>query len=256
MAAGLMRTALSPNIKERADCSTALCDQGPRALAHDERAGPSGVDAAARPAVLARFPLETLRPGDAFFANDPYIVGVTHLNDCTVRAPMFLDGRLVAFAAAVAHHSDVGGRVPGANPATRRASSRKAFAFRRSKSTRAAAAGGYPGDLPPQLAHAALQRRRPLSQIAPHARRRTVPSFPGATGEIHRESTRCSMRPSVASSRIARAETAHTPRRLAGRERYRRPADPARGDSHGQEDSIELDLIGFVAQLPTARTCR
>ena len=60
-----------------------------------------------------RFPLETLRPGDAFLANDPYIVGVTHLNDCTVATPIFHDGRLVAFAAAVAHHSDVGGRVPG-----------------------------------------------------------------------------------------------------------------------------------------------
>ena len=39
--------------------------------------------------------------------------GVTHLNDCTVATPIFHEGRLVAFAAAVAHHSDVGGRVAG-----------------------------------------------------------------------------------------------------------------------------------------------
>jgi N-methylhydantoinase B len=64
-------------------------------------------------AILKRFPLETLGPGDAFLANDPYIVGVTHLNDCTVAMPVFHDGRVVAFAAAVAHHSDVGGRVAG-----------------------------------------------------------------------------------------------------------------------------------------------
>ena len=64
-------------------------------------------------AILKRFPLATLRPGDAFLANDPYIVGVTHLNDCTVATPVFHENRVVAFAAAVAHHSDVGGRVPG-----------------------------------------------------------------------------------------------------------------------------------------------
>ncbi|MBK8739169.1 MAG: hydantoinase B/oxoprolinase family protein [Betaproteobacteria bacterium] len=54
-----------------------------------------------------------MREGDIFFANDPYIVGVTHLNDCTMAAPVFVEGKVVAFAAAVAHHSDVGGRVPG-----------------------------------------------------------------------------------------------------------------------------------------------
>src|SRR6185369_14077226 len=32
MAASLVRTAFSPNIKERADCSTALCDTQGRAL--------------------------------------------------------------------------------------------------------------------------------------------------------------------------------------------------------------------------------
>src|SRR5690606_34297058 len=57
--------------------------------------------------------IEALQPGDAFLANDPYIVGVTHLNDCTVAVPVFVDDEPVAFAIAVAHHSDVGGRVPG-----------------------------------------------------------------------------------------------------------------------------------------------
>ncbi|HZM48621.1 MAG TPA: hydantoinase B/oxoprolinase family protein [Burkholderiales bacterium] len=114
MAASLVRTAFSPNIKERADCSTALCDAEGRALSLMTNA-PAHLGSTLRlvPALLSRFPLETLRPGDAFLANDPYIVGVTHLNDCTVATPIFHDGRLVAFAAAVAHHSDVGGRVPG-----------------------------------------------------------------------------------------------------------------------------------------------
>jgi N-methylhydantoinase B len=114
MAASLVRTAFSPNIKERADCSTAICDAGGRALSLMTNA-PAHLGSTLRlvPAILQRFPLETLEPGDAFLANDPYIVGVTHLNDCTVAAPIFHGGRLVAFAAAVAHHSDVGGRVAG-----------------------------------------------------------------------------------------------------------------------------------------------
>jgi len=114
MAASLVRTAFSPNIKERADCSTAICDAGGRALSLMTNA-PAHLGSTLRlvSAILERFPFDTLAPGDAFLANDPYIVGVTHLNDCTVATPVFHDGRLVAFAAAVAHHSDVGGRVPG-----------------------------------------------------------------------------------------------------------------------------------------------
>jgi N-methylhydantoinase B len=114
MAASLVRTAFSPNIKERADCSTAICDAAGRALSLMTNA-PAHLGSTIRlvPAILQRFPLERLAPGDAFLANDPYIVGVTHLNDCTVATPVFHDGKVVAFAVAVAHHSDVGGRVPG-----------------------------------------------------------------------------------------------------------------------------------------------
>ncbi len=114
MAASLVRTAFSPNIKERGDCSTAICDASGRALSLMTNA-PAHLGSTLRlvDAILKRFPLATLVPGDAFLANDPYIVGVTHLNDCTVATPVFHEGRVVAFAAAVAHHSDVGGRVPG-----------------------------------------------------------------------------------------------------------------------------------------------
>lgn len=114
MCASLIRSAYSPNVKERADCSTAICDVQGRTLALSTHA-PSHLGSTLRlvPAILSRFPLASIHPDDVFFANDPYIVGVTHLNDCTLASPVFVDGRLVAFAAAVAHHSDVGGRVPG-----------------------------------------------------------------------------------------------------------------------------------------------
>ena len=114
MCASLIRTAYSPNVKERADCSTAVCDVRGRTLALATHAPAHlGSTLILIPAILKRFPLETLRAGDVFFANDPYIVGVTHLNDCTLAAPVFVGDRVVAFVAAVAHHSDVGGRVPG-----------------------------------------------------------------------------------------------------------------------------------------------
>ena len=114
MCASLIRTAYSPNIKERGDCSTAICDLAGRTNALATHAPAHlGSTLLLVPAILERFPLESLKPGDVFFANDPYISGVTHLNDCTVCAPVFLDGRPLGFTAAVAHHSDVGGRVPG-----------------------------------------------------------------------------------------------------------------------------------------------
>jgi N-methylhydantoinase B len=114
MCASLIRSAYSPNIKERADCSTALCDMRGRTLSIATHA-PAHLGSTLKlvPALLERFPVEMLAPGDVFFANDPYIVGVTHLNDCTAAAPIFIEGSPVAFALAVAHHSDVGGRVPG-----------------------------------------------------------------------------------------------------------------------------------------------
>ena len=118
MCASLIRTAYSPNVKERADCSTALVDLQGRTLALATHA-PAHLGSTLRlvPAILERFPLDELKPGDAFLANDPYIVGVTHLNDCTLATPIFVDGRPVAFAASVTHHSDVGGRVPGSEAA-------------------------------------------------------------------------------------------------------------------------------------------
>jgi N-methylhydantoinase B len=114
MCASLIRSAYSPNIKERADCSTALCDPQGRTLSIATHA-PAHLGSTLKlvPALLERFPAETLAPGDVFFANDPYIVGVTHLTDCTAAAPVFIDGKPQVFALAVAHHSDVGGRVPG-----------------------------------------------------------------------------------------------------------------------------------------------
>ena len=118
MAATLMRTAFSPNIKERGDCSTAIFDRHGEitALAHriPMHLG-SMVGAVAE--ILKRYGPDEIRPGDMFMANDPYNGGGTHLPDINIIAPVFVEGRIVAFVANIAHHADVGGMVPGSEAA-------------------------------------------------------------------------------------------------------------------------------------------
>jgi N-methylhydantoinase B len=49
--------------------------------------------------------------------NDPYFGGGSHLPDITLISPVFHEGEIVAFVANLAHHSDIGGRVPGSESA-------------------------------------------------------------------------------------------------------------------------------------------
>ena len=44
--------------------------------------------------------------------NHPYLGGV-HLNDVALIAPYFAEGRIAGYAAAIAHHVDIGGMAPG-----------------------------------------------------------------------------------------------------------------------------------------------
>lgn len=69
-------------------------------------------------ALFERFGASGIRPGDAFIFNDPYRGG-THLPDVTILTPVFYEGELIAFAGNRAHHSDVGGSVPGSFPISR-----------------------------------------------------------------------------------------------------------------------------------------
>ncbi|GGP19115.1 5-oxoprolinase [Thermocladium modestius] len=111
----LRNSAYSPNIKERMDHSAAIFDAEGRMLAQAEHI----------PVHLGSLPwglkntVEYMRregvefeEGSMVVVNNPYIAG-THLNDVTVIRPIYFSGRLVAFAANKAHHSDVGGKVPG-----------------------------------------------------------------------------------------------------------------------------------------------
>jgi N-methylhydantoinase B len=113
MQAAMVRSAFSPNIKERRDCSTALFDPAGRMVIQSESmpvhlgAMPEAVDA-----VRAR----DARPGEVWLLNDPYRGG-THLPDLTLVSPIAVEGELTAYAVTRAHHADIGGMAPGSMPA-------------------------------------------------------------------------------------------------------------------------------------------
>ncbi len=112
----LRRSAFSPNIKERADCSAALFTAAGELLVQAEHIP---VHLGSMPAsVKAAIDVfgGSLKPGDQVVVNDPF-AGGTHLNDITLVAPCFVDGELIGFAANRAHHADVGGAAPGSIPA-------------------------------------------------------------------------------------------------------------------------------------------
>ncbi len=113
MAAVCVRTAVSPNIKERRDLSAAVFDGAGVMVAH----------AAHIPVHLGAMPLSvravlndlTLRPGDVALLNDPFRGG-THLPDVTAVRGVFASprARTPRFVLAVrAHHADIGGAEPG-----------------------------------------------------------------------------------------------------------------------------------------------
>src|SRR6188474_1281536 len=92
MGAVLRRSASSPNIKERADCSAAVFDATGELLAQAEHIP---VHLGSMPASV-RAAIEAyggwLEPGDHVVVNDPF-AGGTHLNDITVVTPVFDDER-------------------------------------------------------------------------------------------------------------------------------------------------------------------
>jgi N-methylhydantoinase B len=114
--ASLIRSAFSSNIKERADASVAIFDGKGQLIVQAEHIPIHlGSMLGIVENIMKRFGPDEIHPGDVFLANDPYNGGGTHLPDITVARPVFVEGQLVAFVANIAHHSDVGGMVPGSN---------------------------------------------------------------------------------------------------------------------------------------------
>ncbi len=114
MGAVLIRSAHSPNIKERRDCSTALFDARGEMVMQAEHIP---VHLGSMPDAVAAVLGEPQRRGQTWILNDPF-AGGTHLPDITLITPVFNDAEEpTAFVASRAHHADVGGPTPGSMPA-------------------------------------------------------------------------------------------------------------------------------------------
>ncbi len=116
MSVALTRTAYSTIIRDVHDFSCVIFDARGRLIAQAEGI-PSfnGSMSFALDAVRAKFPLESMRPGDVFISNDPYFAEGSsfHKNDINILMPVFYEDRLVMISASKAHYLDIGGKNPG-----------------------------------------------------------------------------------------------------------------------------------------------
>src|SRR5436190_4508444 len=106
----VIRTAFSLIISEAQDFACELLDANGEPLVHSPRAMPVFNLCLPRAvkALLAKFPPETLVPGDVQVTNDQWLCA-GHLFDIAVLTPVFRDGRLVGLVGTVGHVSDIGG---------------------------------------------------------------------------------------------------------------------------------------------------
>ncbi len=106
----LMRTAFSPIVRECGDLSAGVFDLKGRMLAQGVTGTPGHVNSMAEAVkhFIRYFPIETMREGDAYITNDPWM-GTGHLNDFVVTTPAFKDGKPVALFSCTSHLMDIGG---------------------------------------------------------------------------------------------------------------------------------------------------
>ncbi len=111
-AQALLRTAFGSVAREAGDLSAGVYDTAGRMLAQAVTGTPGHVNsmAAAVAHFLVRFPVESMRPGDVYVTNDPWL-GTGHLFDYVVVTPVFLGAapQPIALFGATCHTVDVGG---------------------------------------------------------------------------------------------------------------------------------------------------
>jgi N-methylhydantoinase B len=106
----LVRTAFSTTVREAGDLSAGVFDRDGNMLAQAITGTPGHVNsmAAAVKHFLDAFPLATMKAGDHYITNDPWLT-CGHLHDLTVVSPTFLRGEPVGLFASTVHVVDIGG---------------------------------------------------------------------------------------------------------------------------------------------------
>jgi N-methylhydantoinase B len=123
MSMALRRSAYSSIIWDMYDYACGLLLPNGEMLAQAETIPAQlGIMRLAAQHMLEAIKLSEWREGDVLVCNDPYR-GCTHTPDIVLFSPIFHQGEIVAIASTIAHHIDVGGKVPG----TEAADSREVF---------------------------------------------------------------------------------------------------------------------------------
>ena len=110
MVNSLVRTSFSSNVREAYDLSCVLFDSAGNSLAQGSYSVPTftGTAAPTLRHMLAKFPADTLKPGDVIVTNDPWM-GTGHLFDINVMRPVFHNERIVGYTLSISHLPDIGG---------------------------------------------------------------------------------------------------------------------------------------------------
>ncbi len=106
----MIRTAFSTTVREAGDLSAGIFDLEGRMLAQAVTGTPGHVNSMMESVshFLAKFPAASMREGDHYITNDPWL-GTGHLHDLTVVSPAFRRGKIVGLFANTAHVIDIGG---------------------------------------------------------------------------------------------------------------------------------------------------
>ncbi len=109
MDATLVRTAMSPGIREQGDAFPLIANPDGKMIVGQFGSFIDGF--------LKGFD-GTIEEGDMIFLSDPYSCNgaVSHSNDWLVLLPVYRNGRLIAWTAMFGHQSDIGGKVAGSMP--------------------------------------------------------------------------------------------------------------------------------------------
>jgi N-methylhydantoinase B len=106
----MLRTAFSTSVREAGDLSAGVFDRQGRMLAQAVTGTPGHVNSMANAVrhFLDVYPLTTMKPGDHYITNDPWLTS-GHLHDITVVSPSFYRGEAVGLFANTIHVVDIGG---------------------------------------------------------------------------------------------------------------------------------------------------
>jgi N-methylhydantoinase B len=109
-AVALVRTSFSALVREGFDLTVMVFDHAGRMIAQSTKCIPVFIGTApvTMAHMLARFPPDSLKPGDVVVSNDPTI-GTGHMFDLALMRPVFREGRIVAYAMSITHLPDIGG---------------------------------------------------------------------------------------------------------------------------------------------------